>query len=42
MVAPFFQCAWMTAVNRRVADPSLGRIPTYPYTAPYEDICLAR
>ena len=42
MVAPFFQFAWMTAVNRRVAEPSLGRIQTYPYTAPYEDIRLAR
>ena len=42
MVAPFFQFAWMTAVHRRVAEPSLGRIQTYPYTAPYEDIRLAR
>src|SRR5262249_25574798 len=41
MVAPFFQFAWMTAVHRRVAEPSLGRIQTYPYTAPYEDIRLA-
>ena len=42
LVAPFFQFAWMTAVHRRVAEPSLGRIQTYPYTAPYEDIRLAR
>ena len=42
MVAPLFQFAWMTAVHRRVAEPSLGRIQTYPYTAPYEDIRLAR
>ena len=42
MVVPFFQFAWMTAVHRRVAEPSLGRIQTYPYTAPYEDIRLAR
>ena len=42
MVAPLFQFAWMTAVHRRVAEPSLGRIQTYPYTAPYEVIRLAR
>jgi len=42
IVAPFFQFAWMTAVHRRVAEPSLGRIQTYPYAAPYEDIRLAR
>ena len=42
MVAPFFQFAWMVGVNRRVVEPSLGRIQTYPYTAPYEDIRLAQ
>jgi peptide/nickel transport system substrate-binding protein len=42
MLAPFFQFAWHVGVNRPVAEPSLGRIQTYPYTAPYEDIRLAK
>jgi hypothetical protein len=42
IMAPFFQFAWMTAVHRRVAEPSLGRIQTYPYAALYEDSRLAR
>jgi hypothetical protein len=42
MVTPFFPFAWMTAVHRREAEPSLGRIQMYPYTVPYEDIRLAR
>ncbi|MGE3536151.1 MAG: ABC transporter substrate-binding protein [Candidatus Tectimicrobiota bacterium] len=41
-LAPFFQFAWLTGFNRRVAQPALGLIQTYPYTAPYEDIRLAK
>jgi peptide/nickel transport system substrate-binding protein len=41
MLAPLFQFSWLVGVNRRVAEPALGRISLYPYSAPYEDVIVA-
>jgi peptide/nickel transport system substrate-binding protein len=42
VLAPLFQFAVLAGVNRRVAEPALGRIQLYPYSAPYEDIVIAK
>jgi len=41
MLAPLLQFAWLVGVARRVDEPALGLIQTFPYSAPYEDIRLS-
>ncbi len=38
--APIWQLAFLNGVGPRVAESGFGRIPGFPYTAPYEDITL--
>ena len=38
--APIWQLAFINGVGPRVAELSFGRIPGFPYTAPYEDLAL--
>ena len=38
--APIWQLAFINGVNARVGESGFGRIPLFPYTAPYEDITL--
>ena len=40
MFAPVYQPAFISAVGPRVGESSFGRIPEFPYTAPYEDMTL--
>jgi peptide/nickel transport system substrate-binding protein len=40
MYAPIMQSAFISAIGPRVGESSLGRLPEFPYTAPYEDITL--
>jgi peptide/nickel transport system substrate-binding protein len=40
MFAPIWQLAFINGVGSRVAESSFGRIPGFPYTAPYEDLAL--
>ena len=40
MHIPILSLVWNTGVGPRVADPSLGKIPLYYYTAPVEDMQL--
>ena len=42
VLAPLFQFAVLAGVNRRVAEPALGCIQLYPYSAPYEDVVIAK
>jgi peptide/nickel transport system substrate-binding protein len=37
---PIYALVFNNGVGRRVAEPSLGRIPLHYYTAPFEDIRL--
>ncbi len=39
--APIWQLAFISGVGPRVADSSFGRIPGFPYTAPYEELTLS-
>jgi peptide/nickel transport system substrate-binding protein len=36
--APIWQLAFINGTGPRVAESSFGRIPGFPYTAPYEDL----
>jgi peptide/nickel transport system substrate-binding protein len=38
--APIWQLAFINGVGKRVAESSFGRIPGFPYTAPYEELTL--
>jgi len=42
VLAPLLQFSVLAGVNRRVAEPALGRIQLYPYSAPYEDVVIAK
>src|SRR5262249_43778762 len=41
MLAPLFQVTSLVGVNRRIAEPALGRLQLHPYSAPYEDVAIA-
>ncbi len=38
--APIWQLAFLNGIGPRVGESGFGRIPLFPYTAPYEDITL--
>jgi peptide/nickel transport system substrate-binding protein len=38
--APIWQLAFINGVSSRVGESGFGRIPLFPYTAPYEDITM--
>jgi peptide/nickel transport system substrate-binding protein len=38
--APIWQLAFINGVGPRVAESSFGKIPGFPYTAPYDEIAL--
>ena len=38
LFTPIWELAFLTGVWPRVAEPGLGLIPLYIYSAPYEDI----
>jgi len=38
--APIWQLAFLNGVGPRVAESNFGRIPGFPYTAPYDDLAL--
>ena len=38
--APIWQLAFINGVGPRVAESGFGRIPGFPYTAPFEDLAL--
>jgi peptide/nickel transport system substrate-binding protein len=38
--APIWQLAFINGTGPRVAESSFGKIPLFPYTAPYEDITI--
>ncbi len=38
--APIWQLAFINGVGPRVAESSFGRIPGFPYTAPYDELAL--
>ena len=40
MYAPIWQLAFINGVGPRVAESSFGKIPGFPYTAPYEELAL--
>jgi peptide/nickel transport system substrate-binding protein len=40
MFAPIWQLAFINGVGPRVTESSFGRIPGFPYTAPYEDLAV--
>jgi peptide/nickel transport system substrate-binding protein len=40
MYAPIWQLAFINGIGSRVAESSFGRIPGFPYTAPYEELEL--
>ena len=40
MYLPIWQLAFMTGHGPRVAEPGLGLIADYPWSAPYEEIKL--
>ena len=40
LCAPFWELAFLNGVGPRVGDPALGKIPGFPYTAPFEDLTL--
>ena len=40
MVAPMYELAFVNGVGRRVAEPGLGLIAGYAFSAPYEDLRL--
>jgi peptide/nickel transport system substrate-binding protein len=40
MFAPIWQLAFINGIGPRVAESSFGRIPGFPYTAPYEELAL--
>jgi peptide/nickel transport system substrate-binding protein len=38
--APIWELAFLNGVGPRVGESSLGKIPGFPYTAPFEDITI--
>ena len=40
--APIWQLAFLNGVGARVSESSFGRIPGFPYTAPYDELALNR
>jgi peptide/nickel transport system substrate-binding protein len=38
--APIWQLGFINGVGKRVAESGFGRIPGFPYTAPFEDLAL--
>jgi hypothetical protein len=40
MIAPIWQLAFINGFGPRVAESGLGLIPSYTYSAPYEDVAL--
>ena len=38
--APIWELAFLNGVGPRVGEASLGKIPGFPYTAPFEDITI--
>ena len=40
MFAPFYERAFINGVGARVAEPGLGLIAGYAFSAPYEDVKL--
>jgi peptide/nickel transport system substrate-binding protein len=40
MFLPIWQLAALTGYGPRVAEPGLGLIADYPWSAPYEDVKL--
>jgi hypothetical protein len=40
MYLPIWQLALLQAAGPRVAEPGLGLITDYPWSAPYEDVKL--
>jgi len=38
--APIWQLAFLNGIGPRVAESSLGRIPGFPYTAPFDELAL--
>jgi len=38
--APIWQLAFINGFGPRVAESGLGLIPSYTYSAPYEDVTL--
>ena len=40
ILAPIWQLAFLNGIGPRVGESGFGRIPLFPYTAPYEDITL--
>jgi hypothetical protein len=40
MSAPIWQLAFINGFGPRVAESALGLIPSYTYSAPYEEVAL--
>jgi peptide/nickel transport system substrate-binding protein len=40
MYLPIWQLALLTGYGPRVAEPGLGLVADYPWSAPYEDVKL--
>jgi peptide/nickel transport system substrate-binding protein len=38
--APIWQLAFINGIGPRVAESGFGRIPGFPYTAPYDELAL--
>src|SRR5262249_5399841 len=38
--APIWQLSFINGIGPRVGESGFGRIPLFPYTAPYEDITI--
>jgi peptide/nickel transport system substrate-binding protein len=38
--APLWELAFLNGIGPRVGESSFGRIPGFPYTAPFEDITI--
>jgi peptide/nickel transport system substrate-binding protein len=38
--APVWELAFLNGVGPRVGEASIGKIPGFPYTAPFEDITI--
>ena len=40
MFVPIWQLGFINGIGPRVAESSFGRIPGYPYTAPYDELAV--
>jgi hypothetical protein len=40
IAAPIWQVAGLSGVGPRVGESTLGSMPGYPWTSPYEDVTL--